>query len=208
MATEPAAANSRPKASEESAPTPAAPAKGTALWKRLPLGTWIAVLLGLSVIVHGFAFLYYQISAKTANHALAAEVPLGEFHFVSEKAEPGSIGSAEFGLYVTLLDHIDRQAREQLAARRFRIQQDIEQLLRQSHAHDFADPTLGDVKRQLQEQINGSLEMRAIADVIITDLKLTRTPREEGAATRSAATTAAQEGPLGTAQAANAHAGH
>ena len=56
--------------------------------------------------------------------------------------------------------------------RRYAVQQDIEELLRQAHGADFADPVLGELKRQLQEQINRTLEMRAISQVIITDLEL------------------------------------
>jgi len=62
-------------------------------------------------------------------------------------------------------------ARTRLAARKFKVQQDVEQLLRQAHPDDFADPVLAGLKRQLQEQINESLGLRAISEVIITSLE-------------------------------------
>jgi hypothetical protein len=203
MAAEAETPAKRPASSDASGETPPPPAKGGHFWQRLPLGAWIAVLLGVSVLFHGFGFLYYQFSGKSAVHAVLFEIPLGDFRFVNEKAEPGSVLSAEFALYITLLDRIDRPAREQLAARQHRVQQDVEQLLRRAHACDFVDPALGDLKRQLQEQINGSLEMRAIGDVIVTNLKLRRSPPEEGPAGTSTGTAASQESPAGNAQAAH-----
>jgi len=75
-------------------------------------------------------------------------------------------------LYITLLDGFQQRGRQQLAANRNRVQQDIEQLLRQAHPGDFEDPCLTELKRRIQAQINKSLGVRAVADVIITGLEL------------------------------------
>ena len=48
--------------------------------------------------------------------------------------------------------------------------QDVEELLRRAHGTDFADPALTELKRQLQETVNHSLELRAIDEVIVTGL--------------------------------------
>ncbi len=45
-------------------------------------------------------------------------------------------------------------------------------MLRKAHDGDFDDPSLRELKRQMQEQINQTLGMRAIAAVIMADLKL------------------------------------
>jgi hypothetical protein len=81
-------------------------------------------------------------------------------------------------LHIGLLKVDDRVARAKLAANKFRVQQDIEELLRQAGGEDFVDPLLTELKRQLQEQINATIGMRAIAQVIITDLSIDRAAQQ------------------------------
>jgi len=136
------------------------------------------ILLGVSIVLHGIGFAYYRLGGKQPPSTPSPEVSLGEFGFVADPAEGGVQGgrvtNAEFRLHVALLQQVEPAARGQLAARKFRVREDIEELLRRAHSGDFDDPVLGDLKRRLQERINESLEMRAIADVIVTDLKLER----------------------------------
>ena len=144
-----------------------------AFWKRLLTLKWFVVLLVLTIVVQGGFFTYYQCVARTPAPTPDAEVGLGDFGFRAGQAEKGRIVAAEFSLHLALLPQFTEAAHLRLETHKFRVQQDIEELLRQAHGADFDDPTLTELKRQLQEQVNETLGIRAIADVIITDLKLT-----------------------------------
>jgi len=130
----------------------------------------LAFFLLATVIFQGALFGYYQFAGSGSESAGPSEVTLGTFQFHSDELAGGRISHAEFGLHVALLEQYDELARYQLESRKFRLQQDIEELLRQAQSGDFEDPSLGELKRQLQEQIDATLKMRAVADVIITDL--------------------------------------
>lgn len=140
--------------------------------KRLFSYRGLAIFLLATVIFQGALFSYYQFGGKASATGSSAEVSLGTFHFESDETVGGRVAFAEFGLYIALLEQVDQAARYQLARHQFRVQQDIEELLRQAQSGDFDDPSLEELKRQLQEQINATLQMRAIADVIITDLMI------------------------------------
>ncbi len=150
------------------------PAKKKALWARLLTPKGLAILIGASLVVHGIVFAGSKLMGPSAaaRAAAATEIDLGTFQFKAEQHETGQIGAAEFNLHISLLDQLRPAAGMKLAMHEFRVQQDIEELLRQAHGGDFDDPTLSELKRQLQERINETLGLRAIADVIITDLKL------------------------------------
>ena len=105
------------------------------------------------------------------------EVTLGEFQFTGGKGQDCCIAEAQFALAITLLAPTDEAARETLAARRLRVQQGIEQLLRSAHSADFDDPSLVELKRQMREQIDQTLGLRAVSEIIITDLKLRQSDR-------------------------------
>jgi flagellar basal body-associated protein FliL len=171
MAAEQSSTKKTPEAEEETQPV-AQSGNTKPSWRRFLTGKWIATVILGSLALHGVGYLYYHTGVKIPAPAPVAEIPLGTFHFTGTKVESGRTAAANFSLYITLLDRMDRSAREALEARRFRVQQDVEQLLRQAHSGDFEDATLGELKRQLREQINESLGVRAVAEVIITDLKL------------------------------------
>ncbi|NQU25320.1 MAG: hypothetical protein HQ567_28885 [Candidatus Nealsonbacteria bacterium] len=148
---------------------------------------WIAGLLILSIVVHLAGIVYYQVFATGGRTAPDPEIALGEFEFAADKSELGQITAAKFQLHISPLEQVDREARYRLYNREFRVRQDIEELLRQAHSGDFLDPKLAELKRRLQEQVNATLGMRVIADVIITDLKLERRALEEVEAIAEAA---------------------
>jgi len=150
------------------------------LLQRFLTWKWLAILLAASILVHGVGITWCKLRAAGSETDLSAEVSLGEFQFRADQTVPGGVSSANFALHIALLSEVDGTARQRLAARTFRVQQDIEQLLRLAHSSDFDDPLLAELKRQLQEQINETLGVRAIAEVIITDLKLQRVPSETG----------------------------
>jgi flagellar basal body-associated protein FliL len=177
----------------EKAKTPAKAAS----WRRLLTRKWIAILIVASIAIHGIGFACSRLAGKSASATSSPEVSLGVFRFEAGEKEAGRISNAEFSLHIALLDHVDQAARQQLETRRFRVQQDVEELLRRAHSGDFDDPKLGELKRQLQEQINESLGIRAIADVIITDLELDHRDRDLGLATDTAESVPWVERPSG-----------
>ena len=196
MPAEQPSPKNRPEAAETPAATPQTP-KAKASWRRFLTAKWIAIVVVASIVIHGLGFVCYQVRGKTPTPAPLAEIPLGAFRYTGGRVEAGRIAAADFSLYITMLDRVDRSAREALAAHRFRVQQDVEQLLRQAHGGDFDDPTLGELKRQLREQINESLGMRAIAEVIITDLNVKYGDRQSRPLVNTADTTPWVEKPSG-----------
>jgi hypothetical protein len=134
----------------------------------------LLILLAVSIVGHAVTFTCFQLTGDSPQSGSCPEFSLGEFQFVADPSEGGPIARAEFSLHITLLDEVDRVARKGLEEKKFRVQQGIEELIRRAHGGDFDDPVLGGLKRQLQEQINQTLGVRVIADVIITDLLLER----------------------------------
>lgn len=165
-------ASRRQKGQEESADKGSTTSGRATLWSRFLTRKWIAIIVGLSIIIHGIGFTCYQLVGKRRPAFVSPEVNLGLFQFHADQNEGGRVVSAEFSLSIALLENVEQAARRRLKAHKFRVQQDIEELLRQAHSGDFDDPSLGELKRQLQEQVNETLSMRAIAEVIITDLTL------------------------------------
>jgi flagellar basal body-associated protein FliL len=135
---------------------------------------WLLVLLAVSIAAHAVGFTYSRVVARRPAEEVSPEVSLGVFRFVEDPAEGSGIAGAEFALHVALLEQVEVAARRELSAKRFRVQQAVEELTRRAHGGDFEDPLLTELKRQLQEEINEALGIRVIADVIITDLKLER----------------------------------
>lgn len=149
-------------------------AKKVAWWRSLNRKS-VTALVAVSLLLHGVGYLYYRAQSMPDPRLVTPEITLGEFRFEAADNQPGPpIRSADFNLHISLLDEVDRAARARLTARRFKVQQDIEELLRQAHPADFQDPNLGELKRLLQEQINETIGLRAVNEVIITDLEVHR----------------------------------
>ncbi len=174
------AANDKAKKQETKSPGE------VARWRRLFTRKRIAILVVVSILAHGVGFAYFRFFRRSAAAVTSPEVGLGAFRFEAGKGEVGRITGAEFSLHIALLDQVDRAARRRLEDHRVRVQQDVEELLRRAHGGDFEDPSLRELKRQLQERINETLGMRVISDVMITDLKIQQSDRELGLATDTA----------------------
>ncbi len=180
-----------PTGDEEQA---AAKPAGTAWWRRAAARCRIlfdyrvlGFLLAMSLAWNASMLVYLRLSRPAAaTQAVSPEFELGSFEFESPDPARAPIRGAKFSLYISLLDGVDRKAREQLFSSRHRVQESVEELLRSAHGADFEDPDLSGLKRQVQEQLNGVLGMRAIADVIITDLRLQRGQSAAGSQTQTA----------------------
>jgi flagellar basal body-associated protein FliL len=156
--------------------------KGT--WRgRLRQPLWICLIIGTTIVAHGLMIAVHALVGTTADRA-GGEVNLGEFAYVNSGDKIDSILRAGFQVHIRLLDGVEKSARRRLSDRQFRVKQDIEQLLRRAHGTDFADPALSELKRQLQETVNQSLELRAIDEVIVTGLDIEKrdpgTPGPDG----------------------------
>jgi flagellar basal body-associated protein FliL len=149
---------------------PAAPAK-VAFYARFLTAKWLLIVVGVSVVLHVAGLAYVRVRLH-AEPPAAGEIGLGTFHFEGDRNEGGSVCKADFALHISLLEPLDPAAQQRLAARKYHVQQDVEELLRKAHSGDFEDPGLSDLKRQVHEQINQTLGLRAVSEVIITDLKL------------------------------------
>jgi len=148
-------------------------------WRNLLEPKWIALFLVLSLSLPGLVFAYSHFRVASNDPSLVqGEVGLGEFRFVADARERSPIVAATFSLHLALLPETESLARERLVSRKYRVQQDVEELLRQAHGGDFEDPSLGDLKRQIQEQINSTLGVRVVDDVIVTNLDLQRSEQK------------------------------
>lgn len=186
------AEKSSPRDTEETANDDASPGRRGWLrwlfdWQRLINLRTISAALCLSVLINMAVF--FSSGKDEQAEVLKGELSLGEFHFVPDPSEETPITRADFRLHLSLLSEVDAMTRERLATHQYRVQQNVEELLRQAHGGDFGDPALTELKRQLQEKINDTIAVRGVADVIITDLHLER--RDAPASTKPAETAAA-----------------
>ena len=140
----------------------------------LKLGTnrWTLIILTVVVLLHAVGLTCYAVWRKPTVELPHPEVTVGQFVIATDRPEPGELAELQFTLHVTFLADQETAGRSELDLRRFRVRQDLEQLLRRARATDFEDSRLVGLKRQLQAQVNQALGMRAVSDVIITDLKL------------------------------------
>ncbi|MGA2061133.1 MAG: hypothetical protein ABSG67_11675, partial [Thermoguttaceae bacterium] len=174
--------------SEEAQTEPSSKSKSRfALFSAKSVPYWLAFLLISTLVIHGIGWAYYKAVNTSAPVELSPEIALGNYKFTADKTAGGTVASAEFSLYITVLEGLDRIARTRLDSHKFRVQEEIEALLRQTHSGDFDDPALNDLKRQIRERINQTLGNRVVSDVIIANLKITASNIKEPAATADTA---------------------
>lgn len=138
----------------------------------------VVCLLAGSVFLNGACFAYFWLAPGTKKTVSDAEISLGEFQFISYHAGPDQVVQAEFAVHIALNEPVKEEAQQRVEGRRFRLQQQIEELLRAAHSGDFDDPLLRGIKSKLVEQVNKTLGMHAIDSVIITNLKTVRSAAE------------------------------
>jgi len=162
----------QPPVSEGDTPKDAKPTKTKG---KPTLATFaLPAALGVSIVANLAGVFYFRSLALSARPVATAEIALGDYHFVAQEHEPGQVTEARFALYIELVPQAERPARRMLEARRQKVRQNVEELLRTAHGGDFSDPTLRELKSQLQKRVNETLKIRAVADVIVTDLQLER----------------------------------
>ncbi len=138
----------------------------------------LALLLAVSVFGHAAGIAAYMSKGKSTPPKPAPSEPeLGLYCFVPEAGDGAPVLGATFRVHAALIDEVAPLARRSLAEKEFRVRQGIEELLRRAHPGDFRDPALTDLKRQMKDQVNEVLGMRAVSDIIITDLGIDRPAR-------------------------------
>lgn len=188
---EPAEADASP---QEGDPKPSG-SKTVALLRRLVSRKWLAIFLAISILGHGLGIAAFCLFRNRGTNELASnEISLGTYRFTPEQAEGSPILGAEFAVHVVLLDEIARSSRGLLAQHKFRVQAGIEELLRNVHGGDFRDVSLRDLKGRLQERVNEAVGMRAVAEVIVTDLVIERPSRPADTSTETAEATHLTDG--------------
>lgn len=134
------------------------------------------VLFGLAMLsfaVQGCLYWYYA----TRPGPESREVDLGKFQYVAYSPD-GSLNDAllvekaDFELHVSLNKNSQKRATELMGLRKRKLRQGIEELIRQARDREFADPELVELKRRLMEQINHTLGIKAVDEVLITELRL------------------------------------
>jgi flagellar basal body-associated protein FliL len=158
-----------------------------ALFSAKSVPYWLAFLLISTLVIHGIGWAYYKAASASVPVELSPEIDVGNYKFMADKTSGGRLSSAEFSLYITALEGLDRIARTRLASHKFRVQEEIESLLRQAHSGDFDDPSLNDLKRQIRDKINQTLGNRVVSDVIIANMKISTSNNKEPAAAADAA---------------------
>jgi hypothetical protein len=156
----------------------------TSLKDRLRVAARVAAVLAAITCVNLIVWWSVnRFSAPRGEH-LGLEVTIGEFAYAGDSPQK----RVEFGLHIAMLSEMDRQGRNLLDLHEHKVRQSIEELLRKSEDTDFADPSLRDLKRRIQEAINESVGNRIVGEVIITDFVATRveTPVNDAGATASA----------------------
>lgn len=123
------------------------PQSRPARWLVTPSRRLLASLLVGSLVMNVGLLLIRPTAPQPRSAVNVPEIPLGTFRYVAGPSKLGqtdepTVTSAEFSLYVTLADSAADGGVELIAARRFRVQQAVEQLLRQAHSGDFQDPSL------------------------------------------------------------------
>jgi flagellar basal body-associated protein FliL len=168
--------------SEEGQTEPSSKSKARfALFSAKSVPYWLTFLLISTLVIHGIGWAYYKALNTSAALEFSPEIGVGNYKFTADKTAGGRLANAEFSLYITALEGLDRIARNRLASHKFRVQEEIESLLRQTHSGDFDDPALSDLKRQIRERIDQTLGNRIVSDVIIANLKITVTNNKEPA---------------------------
>ncbi len=148
-------------------------AKGSgSLVRRVIASRWtLAAVAAWAVIQTAGLAAYYALGRSTPE--AAREVTIGQFRFEAPPV-PDAVYQADFTIHVVAAPSLEKFVGQQLAEKQLRVRQAIEELLRLAGPTDFEDPVLGELKRRIKAKLNQLLGAQAIADVLVTDLKLQR----------------------------------
>jgi len=130
----------------------------------------LATLLVAAMVGQCLTVAYYTRGRSGVPAPGDGEIPLGNFCCFSGIQGELDTGRVTFSLFVVMDERASSLASSRLSARKYRVRQNVEELLRQAHVADFEDPSLAEIKRRMQERINATLGLRAVSDVLIVNL--------------------------------------
>jgi flagellar basal body-associated protein FliL len=155
----------------------AAPADAkTKWWKSLLTPRWLVVFVAVSLVIHAVIFVLVRRSA--ARPAIPPEYTVGAFNLIAGQLGDSHGVPGKFELHVRFIDDLQSQANARIANHQFRVREAIENLLRKSHGIELDDQAIARLKHQIQEQIDQAIDLRAVAEVMITDLTIEPLPSE------------------------------
>lgn len=96
------------------------------------------------------------------------EVPLGNFHSLSHSPKTGSRINIDFELFATILEDEEGEFLDLFTANEHRIREQVQVTVRGADLSDFADPTLGLIKRRILEKINRALGKPLLHEAIFS----------------------------------------
>src|SRR5579871_2495760 len=166
----------------------AAPAGKKQAWsKSVLVQRWLAVIIVGSVVAHLIVFALFHKSA--ARSPIQGEYTVGTFAFIEGQPNNAPATTGKFDLHVRFIDDLDTQARQRIATHQYRVREGIEGLLRNSQGMELNDSALARLKHDIQEKIDEALDLRAVAEVLMTDWTIS--PATASSSAQPAATNAA-----------------
>lgn len=97
------------------------------------------------------------------------EVDLGTFHSLSHNLKTGSKTNVDFRLFGTVLADEEGEFFDLFAANEHRIREQVHITVRGADLADFADPTLGLLKRRILEKTNRALGKPLLHETVLSD---------------------------------------
>jgi flagellar basal body-associated protein FliL len=139
-------------------------------WWKAAWIRWAAAIVVASLVVHGALFLLLKKSG--APQPAPVEQAVGSFNFVAVDAGKTSGAPAKFDLHIRFVDDLEKSGRQRLLAHQYRVREAVENLLRKTQGVELSDPAVARLKHEIQERIDGAIDLRAVAEVIITNLQI------------------------------------
>jgi flagellar basal body-associated protein FliL len=147
-----------------------AEAAGRPWWKSSSILCWFGAIVVASIVFQVVLFVVLR-KAATAKPTAIAEYTVGTFTFASAGADEKPI-SGQLDLHLRFVEDLDAAARQRLAAHKFRVRESIESVLRKSHELDLGESALARLKHEVQEKVDAAIDLRAVAEVIFTDINV------------------------------------
>jgi len=144
------------------------------LVNRLKTPAKVLAVLGIITCINLLVWWSANRFSKRQDEHRGLEVTIGQFTYSGDSTADSQLDQVEFGLHIAVLSEVDRRGRQLLDMHEHKVRQSIEELLRKAEDADFADPSLRELKRRIQEAINESVSNRIVGEVIITDYVATR----------------------------------
>jgi flagellar basal body-associated protein FliL len=183
-----------------SAPAVTEPAAGKPRWwKSLLTPRWLVAIVVVSLVIH--TVLFVLVRRMSTRPVLPPEYTVGKFNLVAGAPGDSRGVPGEFELHLRFIDDLQSQANARIANHQFRVREAVENLLRKSHGIELDDPAIARLKHQIEEQINQAIDLRAVAEVMITNLTIEPQPLVNAVTSQPAASKSSTTVPTSTGEA-------